>query len=96
MRIIVVAGLAVGAMVVFAPEQGAGVMRSVVHGFGWGIGREIAHSFFGHRHWGRRSRSRLERWKRTGERTSSSGSETARIRPEPVFVASTPTGGVDV
>jgi hypothetical protein len=26
-------------------------MRSVVHGFGWGIGREIAHSFFGHRHW---------------------------------------------
>ena len=24
-------------------------MRSVVHGFGWGIGHEIAHSVFGHR-----------------------------------------------
>jgi hypothetical protein len=26
-------------------------MQSVVHGFGWGIGREIAHTFFCHRHW---------------------------------------------
>jgi hypothetical protein len=26
-------------------------MRSVVHGFGWGIGREIAHNILGHRHW---------------------------------------------
>ena len=51
MRIIVLASLAVGAIAVFAPEQGAGLMRSVVHGFGWGIGREIAHTFFGHRHW---------------------------------------------
>ena len=32
-------------------EQGAGLMRSVVHGFGWGIGREIAHNILGHRHW---------------------------------------------
>ena len=50
-RINVLAGLAVGAIAVFAPEQGAGLMRSVVHGFGWGIGREIAHNIFGHRHW---------------------------------------------
>ncbi|HME86699.1 MAG TPA: hypothetical protein VKG91_19675 [Roseiarcus sp.] len=46
MRIIVLAGLTVGAIAVFAPEQGTGVMRSVAHGFGWGIGREIAHNFF--------------------------------------------------
>ena len=51
MRIIVLAGLAVGAIAVFAPEQGAGLMRSVVHGFGWAIGREIAHNISGHRHW---------------------------------------------
>ena len=44
MRIVVLAGLAVGAIAVFAPEQGAGLMRSVVDGFGWGIGREIAHN----------------------------------------------------
>jgi hypothetical protein len=50
-RIIVLAGLAVGAIAVFAPEQGAGLMRSVVHGFGWRIGREIAHNISGHRHW---------------------------------------------
>ena len=48
-RIIVLAGLAVGAIAVCAPEQGAGLMRSVGHGFGWGIGREIAHNIFGHR-----------------------------------------------
>jgi hypothetical protein len=51
MRLFILAGPAVGAIAVFAPEQGAGLMRSVVHGFGWGTGREIAHSFFGHRHW---------------------------------------------
>ena len=50
-RLFILAGLAVGAIAVFAPEQGAGLMRSVVHGFGWGIGREIAHNIFGHRHW---------------------------------------------
>jgi len=50
-RIIVLAGLAVGAIAVFAPEQGAGVMRSVAHGFGWGIGREIAHNILDRRHW---------------------------------------------
>ena len=38
---------------------------------------------------------RLERGKRTGERTSSSGSGTAKVRPEE-FVASVSTGGVDV
>ena len=47
---IVLAGLAVGAIAVFAPEQGAGLMRSVLQGFGWGIGREVAHDIFGHRH----------------------------------------------
>ncbi len=51
MRLFILAGLAAGAIAVCAPEQGAGLMRSVVHGFGWGIGREIAHDFFGHRHW---------------------------------------------
>jgi hypothetical protein len=51
MRTVVFLGLVAGAVAVFAPEQGAGLMRSVVHGFGWGIGREIAHSMFGHRHW---------------------------------------------
>ena len=51
MRIIVLAGLAVGAITVFAPKQGAGLTQLAVHGFGWGIGREIAHNFFGHRHW---------------------------------------------
>jgi hypothetical protein len=48
---IVLAGLAVGAIAVLASEHGAGVMRSLAHGFGWGIGREIAHNIFGHRHW---------------------------------------------
>jgi hypothetical protein len=51
MRLFILAGLAVGAIAVFAPQQGFGLMRSVVHGFGWGIGREIAHNIFGHRHW---------------------------------------------
>ena len=51
MRLFILAGLAAGAIAVFAPEQGAGLMRSVVPGFGWGIGREIAHNIFGHRHW---------------------------------------------
>jgi hypothetical protein len=51
-RLFILAGLVVGAIAVFAPEQSAGLMRSVVHGFGWGIGREIANSLFGHhRHW---------------------------------------------
>jgi hypothetical protein len=39
-----------------APDEGAALMRSVVHGFGWGIGHEIAHSVFGHR---RSCKSRL-------------------------------------
>ena len=51
MRLFILAGLAAGAIAVFAPEQGAGLMRSVVHGLGWGIGREIAHNIFGHRRW---------------------------------------------
>ena len=44
MRLFVLVGLVVGAVAVFAPDQCAGLMRSVVHGFGWGIGREIAHN----------------------------------------------------
>ena len=51
MRLFILAGLAAGAIVVFAPEQGDGLMRSVVHGFGWGIGREIAHNILGYHHW---------------------------------------------
>lgn len=51
MRIIILTGLAAGAIAVFAREQGAGLMRSVVHGFGWGVGREIAHNILSHRHW---------------------------------------------
>jgi hypothetical protein len=54
-RLFILIGLAVGAVAVFAPDEGGGLMRSVVHGFGWGIGREIAHNVLahvlGHRHW---------------------------------------------
>ena len=45
MRIIVLAGLAVGAIAVFAPEQGAGLMRSGVHGFGWELGARSRTTF---------------------------------------------------
>ena len=48
MRLVLLAGLAVVAIAVFAPNEGAGLMRSVVNGFGWGIGREVAHNMFGH------------------------------------------------
>jgi len=48
---IVLLGLVAGAFAIFAPEQGAGLMRSIVHGFGLGIGREIAHNVFSHPHW---------------------------------------------
>jgi len=51
MRLFILAGLAVGAIAVFAPQQGSGLTRSEVHGFGWGIGREIAHYTIGRRHW---------------------------------------------
>ena len=51
MEFFILAGLAVGAIAVFAPQQGSELMRSVVHGFGWGIGREIAHNILGRRHW---------------------------------------------
>ena len=51
MKLLVLVGLAAGAVAVFAPEQGAGLMRSVMHGFGCGIGREIAHNMFAHRYW---------------------------------------------
>jgi hypothetical protein len=51
MRTLVIVGLIGGAVAIFAPDQGAGLMRSVVHGFGWGIGREFAHSLFGHHRW---------------------------------------------
>jgi hypothetical protein len=48
MRTLVVVGLLAGAVAVFAPDEGAGLMRSVVHGLGRGIGREVAHNTFGH------------------------------------------------
>ena len=48
MKTLVVVGLLAGAVAVFAPDQGAGLVRSVVHGLGWGIGREVAHKTFGH------------------------------------------------
>jgi hypothetical protein len=51
MRTLVMVGLIAGAVAVFAPDKGAGLMRSAVHGFGWGIGREVAHSMFGHHRW---------------------------------------------
>jgi hypothetical protein len=38
-RLVLLAGLAVVAIAVFAPNDGAGLMRSVLHGFGWGIVR---------------------------------------------------------
>jgi hypothetical protein len=41
-------------------------MRSVVHGFGWGIGHEIAHSVFGHG----RSRKSRRLTRRTQRRVS--------------------------
>jgi len=53
MRTLVIVGLVAGAVAVFAPDQGAGLMRSVVHGLSWGIGREVAHNMFGHRAYGR-------------------------------------------
>ncbi|MBV8108701.1 MAG: hypothetical protein JO012_02915 [Hyphomicrobiales bacterium] len=51
MRLFILIGLAAGAVAIFAPDEGGGLMRSVVHGFEWGIGREIAHKVLGHRHW---------------------------------------------
>ena len=51
MRTLVIVGLLAGAVAIFAPDRGPGLMRSVGHGFGWGIGREVAHSMFGHHHW---------------------------------------------
>ena len=53
MRTLVVVGLLAGAVAVFAPDEGAGLMRSVVHGLGWGIGREVAHKVFAHHRWWR-------------------------------------------
>jgi len=53
MRTLVIVCLIAGAVAVFAPDRGAGLMGLVVHGFGWGTGREVAHSMFGHRAYGR-------------------------------------------
>jgi hypothetical protein len=51
MRLILLAGLAAGAVAIFAPEQGSSLMRSLEHGVAWGIGREIVHNLLGyHRH----------------------------------------------
>ena len=43
MRLFILVRLDVDAIAVFAPDEGAALMRSVVHGFGWGNGHEIAH-----------------------------------------------------
>jgi uncharacterized membrane protein YeaQ/YmgE (transglycosylase-associated protein family) len=51
MRTLIIVGLIAGAVAVFAPDQDAGLMRSIVHGFGWGIGPEVAHNMFGHHRW---------------------------------------------
>jgi hypothetical protein len=51
MRTLVLVGLIAGAVAIFAPNQGAGLMSSAVHGFGWGIGREVAHNMFAHHRW---------------------------------------------
>jgi hypothetical protein len=49
-RLFILVRLDVDAIAVFVPDEGAALMRSVVHDFGWGIGYEIAaHSVFGHR-----------------------------------------------
>jgi hypothetical protein len=50
-RLVLLAGLAVVAIAVFAPNEDAGLVRSVLHGFGWGIGREVAHNMFVHHRW---------------------------------------------
>jgi hypothetical protein len=51
MRTLIIVGLITGAVAILAPGQGAGLMRSVVHGFSWGIGREVAHKMFAHHRW---------------------------------------------
>ena len=51
MRTLVIVGLIAGAVAILEPDQGAGLMRSAVHGFGWGIGRELADNMFGHHRW---------------------------------------------
>ena len=50
MRLIMLAGLAAGAVAIFAPEQGSSLMRSLEHGVAWGIGREIVHNLLGYHH----------------------------------------------
>ena len=41
MRTLVIVGLVAGAVAVFAPDQGAGLMRSVVHGLAGGSGARL-------------------------------------------------------
>jgi hypothetical protein len=48
-RLFILVRLDGDAIAVFVPDEGAALMRSVVHGFGWWIGHEIAPSVFGHR-----------------------------------------------
>jgi hypothetical protein len=50
-RAVVLLCLIAGGFAIAAPEQGVGLMRSIIHGFGWGLGREITHNVFGHRGW---------------------------------------------
>lgn len=48
MRAFIVVGGLVAAAAIFAGGDGAGLARSVLHGFGWGVGREAAHSVMRH------------------------------------------------
>jgi len=45
------AAVLVALVAAFAPGEGTGLVRSIIYGFGWGVGREIAHGVFGHRRW---------------------------------------------
>ena len=42
MRLFILVRLHVDVIAVFAPDEGAALMRSVVHGFGWGIGHSVS------------------------------------------------------
>ncbi len=49
MRILMVGVVILGLAAAFGPQDSSGLVRSVLHGFGWGVGREIAHGLFAHR-----------------------------------------------
>jgi hypothetical protein len=51
MRLLMVGGLILGLAAALGPQDSSELVHSVLHGFGWGVGREIANGLFGHRHW---------------------------------------------